>query len=482
MAAPFLFDAWGKGAGSTFVVPTGMPTLPILPRRIISPGVVETDIDAVAACYIANAARITAGETWVSTTGNDTTGNGSFANPYATLTKAARTTLGPSVITARGGTYDVFFMNDAQVSQGGGAKLTHIRPAPGETVRIKTPGDSLTGKTFTLVGNGVYKTAIASLNNVFNVTRSDIEDEWDYPSRFHYYATVDELLATGSGFFWDTVARELYLAWPGYNINSIAEVLTAYYQLPVTDRSQISNQNTPLLFDAAEGDLILDGVNLNCETRAQAPDIFQTQLWMQGVTQQFCNTVGIQAAGTYLVTYDNAIHATNSDNILYDLTSDLGILIYSFGQEVNNVCTMAGDRQSGRNTVDNCNGSSAHVGDICRLGGLYAQSFGGLFVDRADVDNHPFYEWCVGSVTQGSTDLTGGRGWGFAYQVVGGTNQVRNVWLDTCSSSDQPVADLQTTLTGSGSSLNVKLFNCDLPVQSQSGNSTVSSYNRSSPG
>jgi len=115
-----------------------------------------------------------AAEVYVSSTGNDTTGNGTSSNPYATITKALPLISGGDTIYCQGSITDSFTI-PASVAGSAGAPTT-ITTAPSQTCSIDG-GGALNNAVITIATNANYIT-ISNLS-LTNARLYGILLDWD---------------------------------------------------------------------------------------------------------------------------------------------------------------------------------------------------------------------------------------------------------------------------------------------------------------
>lgn len=424
-----------------FVKPSALPTLPIELVSIASQGVAVTDMSAVDACYAYNTALgtiITAGEVWVATDGNDTTGNGTEGNPYLTVRKAVQITAGlPAIVNVKAGSYDVTAMQlrNTDTSQLAGAALKHVRAAPGvdkSLVKFICTGPDVTTQAWVLDSGNIWSTVLAGTTLPFKVMFSGASDLFGYPMRLFKFADLAALQADGSeGWAWNNATRTLYVSIGGPSVEANKAQLDARFTLS-NGFARININNAPILFE----NITFDGINIRTLNVAQAPAVFQSQMWFQSCDLLWQPTSAIVSGGGYTVVDDIAGHAFDGDFVLHN-SIEQGLV--PFGMEINARSTYAGD-YGFSGALENSNGSSSHFGHVCRFGGVHRNTFGACVGDVANIDDGDYTSWNAGMDCRDASDSE--RGYGFQISVNTGSNRRRTVYLDTCHSEGQPRADI----------------------------------------
>ena len=458
----------GGGGGRGFVVPSGMGTPLIMPVRYISPGNVQCDKSIVAACYDYNASIIVAGERYVSPSGSDAN-PGTFGSPYLTLNHALRNTLGSTRIYLMAGAYTPNTgPRNGDTSQPAGGRLLHVSPAPGvdpASVVIRVTGDDLTTNTWTLTSGTVYETTISGSTGVTQVTRADILGSDGFPLGLRSYTSVANLEAGGTGYYWDSAGRKLYVALAGANVNTNKAVLKGYYNNGSDSRFYI--QSAPIMFENCN----MEGVYFLTGNAASQP---QNQVWISG----------------------GRLDRGMSDQALYGSLSVVGDGLIINGTKTGDNWKGFSAQQGYACTVYCINLRSSNAGAIDTLGtpttsngfaahGTGGKSFvyGGTFDYNAGpnisltggasvTDNH----WLVGVKTVDAVPNGGGTA-DCGYDISNNTSGNITAWLDSCV-DESSTYDLQANRSA-GTNV-IYLHNSPLPDRTGSG-ATISEYVRSAP-
>lgn len=456
--------------GGVFTVPSAMGTPLILPEAMLRQGYVKTNKTIVQACYDYNASIIAAGATWLSPSGNDTTGDGSEGNPFQTLNKVLRNYLGPTRIYLKAGAYTPNTgPRNGDTSQPSGGRLLHVSPAPGvdpADVVIRVTGPTLSSVTWTLTSGTVYETACAASTRCRQVTRADILGSDGYPLGLREYSSVATLEAGGTGFWHDTAGAKLYVALNGSNVESNKAILKGYYDDGANSRFYI--RSAPLLLDRCN----MEGVWIVSDNAASQP---QNQIWISGGRMDRPGTDNAQAGSLSVVGDGLIINGTRNGDNWKGFAPSQGIACINYCINLDSSNAGAVDVLAAGTTF---NGFAAHGtgGKSFVYGGTFDYN-AGPNISLTGLAGLTDYHWVVGAKTIDSVAVGGGAAdCGFA--ITNATTGHLTAWLDSCVDEGSQY-DLQSTNTSTGSTT-INLHNSPLPDRTGSG-ATIQNYERHTP-
>lgn len=458
-----------KSRGGAFAVPSGMGTPLILPEAILRRGYVKTNKSIVAACYDYNASIITAGARYISPSGSDSN-PGTEAQPYLTLNRALRDTLGSTRIYLKAGAYAPNTgPRNGDTSQPAGGRLLHVSPAPGvdpADVVIRVTGDDLTTNTWTLTSGTVYETTISGSTGVTQVTRADILGSDGFPLGLRSYTSVANLEAGGTGYYWDSAARKLHVALAGWNVETNKAILKGYYNNGSDSRIYV--QSAPILFENCN----FEGVYFVSANAASQP---QNQIWISG--GRLDRGMADQAlTGCLSVIGDGLIinGTKTGDNWKgFSTSQGFGCTIYCINL-----------RSSNAGAVDTLGTPSTANGFAMHGTGGKSFVYGGTFDYNAGPNisltggaSVTDYHWLVGVKTVDAVPVGGGAN-DCGYGIANGTSGNITAWLDSCVDEGSQY-DLFAEDTSTGTTT-INLHNSPLPDRTGSG-ATISDYARHTP-
>lgn len=361
---------------------------------------------------------MTGSTTWVSTTGNDGTGIGSYVQPYLTIDKAIRTTAS-GLVHVMPGSYDStgFRYTD---TQGDRPKMI---VAPFGGVTIKVDGDALSGETFTdRSGSGqpyIYEATLGTANHVIRVLNSTQLDKLGLPTPMPYQASLTELNTVGFGWWYDSATQKIYIRDGVSNVNTNKANYTAVYAT--------GGDNSLLVYSTK---LYLENITLQkyiFVLKVSGQDV--PECWMKNCTVQYAASNSRNVSGGGMYSQGCVYYRSTADHANYNTA--LGTTAY--GVEINDLTYFAGDPDTftieagaqANNPVTTGaikNSSSNHDGHVVRINGTHDGSFGPVI---ADTDGS--YSWNLG-VSTGYSFATGASKYGW---IVQGASA--KAWLDGCS-------------------------------------------------
>ena len=416
------------------VAPPGLPALPIMPVLVRGFGVVQISTDATTA-FLRKYPAVMAGPiAYVETWGSDTTGAlNDETKPFLTFAKAVRQTAATIIRFGPGR----FAMDDYRFGDtgAGAAKLVMAR-FPGFTTFTATLlGDDLATLTWTATSGqtGVWQAGLpaAVAGNVGSVDRvltTLAPDARGFPSRLLRFASVAALQTAGTGWYYDSAAKIIYIAMAGSSVQANRATLKALY-LNAASTSRCLVYGSRIAFDG----IYFDGCQIQ-----QLENIggLANEHWLNNCTM-FASPYGGYANGVNggtCIASNVRIHASGSDGFNYNWSSAGAGGNMALGVEASCYVTDAGDAMGfGTGISSNNNGSSTHEGYVARFGSIYEGSFGPDIADTS-VTGIPSISWQVGCIARNGHSAGNPVGWGFygmngATAVSAGT---RLAWLDTC--------------------------------------------------
>lgn len=399
--------------------------------------------------------------------GDDTTGDGSFATPYATYSKAIRDVAASTVILFPGVYEPVSLIKGTHAGAVGFRRV--IAPYGGVIFRYSGAGIDPQSATWTAtVGSGglVYELDCSALGaaqfpaRVLRLTRTD---RWGKPERFTVYESVAELVALGSaslGFYYDPAVEKLYVNYLGLNVESSKAQLDVLWT-DSAGNTRIFHQGVFVMY---QGEFLFYGVGFETVDDGALTDSW---LYMDGGDKWIdifgTNQAGIRVQGGVLFANRLRIHATTLDGINGNPSSDSlqGLIVLN-----NFVISKAGDSTTfGTDEDQNRQAISAHGGcHIVACGGVCAESWGQDIADT-NTTGYDSVSMYFGVVCQdGEIPLSTGFG---AYDIGDGS---RTMYLDNCQTDGEDVS-----LEASGAA--VYTFNCLFDgLTSTNAGGTVTAY------
>lgn len=396
-----------------------------------------------------HSALLGSGVTWVDPVNGLDTNTGTISAPVKTLGYACRT-LAPSQIYCVPGVYEPFeFRNtDAQ-----GAKLK-ILTALGPCV-IRNAADDPTTATWTADGTfpNVYWMPLTPANKavlaVLDTGRLDADGQ---PLPLRKGASVSAANSAGEGWYHDDAADRLYVRFMGAaNVNNAA--IKGRLRIITGDATtKVMVYGAKLAF---EGDWRLEGAYLQpLVNGAVQPSLFMECHESTTPTVSYCLSHGMDALGSISYLQGVWMHRNQGDNFHYTDSGGLGCSAV----EINCKGTQAGDFETTQTAAATNNGSSIHLaGNIVRINGQYLRNYGPDVVDTGTGKS-----WNVGTVA-GPARPSGNA---FGLYTTG-----PEMFLDTCSSRDQPQGDIAATAGGV-----LKLFATSYRTSSTAGGGSIVSY------
>ncbi len=364
----------------------------------------------IADVFNANYGALISGvSTFVSTTGNDTTGTGSFGAPFATLAKALRNTVNGNIYLLPG-TYD---LSDYRYTDSNGSKPKRIIGL-GKGVKLRIAGDDIAAATWTANGTypSVYETTLSTSNIPVRILDSRIVDKDGEPIPIAMAALEDEVEATAlaavngqlRAWWVNKVTKKLYFRNGGENINSAKANFRAAYGLASTRDNRILLYATISYWENLE----IDGYFQLLEQAGQTVP----QVWAKDVVFRYCRSDGVLNTGGHYRMQNCGVIRGNQDGFKINngIVRATGIEIDCWTKAMGDAATFDFNNayvgswpvtQQAYNPAAtgtlNKNGSSDHTGDVIRIhtrpGLLYDSSAGPSIADTAGSKS-----WNVGIV------------------------------------------------------------------------------------
>ena len=348
--------------------------------------------------------------------GNDSTGSGTYASPWATIDKALRSSASGE-IHVMPGTYDStgFRYTD---TQGDRPKML-VAPFGGVTIR--TPGDTISSATWTANGTypNVWETTLSTTNWVTRVLHAGRLDRFGLPTPLPRRASLAELDGAGIGWYYDAATRKLAVRHHAESVNTVTKAsLSAVYAT--------SGDNQLLIYSTK---LYIEGITL-----LQYPYVLHAagqatpECWLRNCTVRYAESHSrtVQGGGCY--SQGGTYYRSTADHANYNSADG----ITAYGVEIGDTTAFAGDPDtygSGAtqpnnpiSTGQNKNGSSNHDGFVVRINGSHSDSYGPCIADTAGS-----YSWGLG-VTTGTSYATGASWFGWLTQ-----GSTARAWLDACA-------------------------------------------------
>lgn len=446
-------------------VPAGLPTLPMTLMRVENERVVIDPRDAIAAALAYNAAICNAGIYYVKpSTGNDTTGDGSAGNPWATVAKAMRTATGSAsrVRMLEDCVIPSFDLRSTDASQS--SQQFKWLDGNGYNVIIRDTGPDLTAQTWTVDGTNTncYKATlgVSGSAQITRVLRTDQLDGYGYTKQLAKYTSAAALNAgSGDGWYWDNSGKVLWIKiGAGTNVESQKSILKGLY-LNSAGTSRI------IVYGASLGlsGIRLEGVQIvHIDAGGRRPEI-----WLHNVTQLWANGKGadMTQSGWYIAT-DSTVYASQHDavNAFAKSATGKGLVLTA-----NCSFIRAGD-QSVFPADATLQGTSAHGGSHhVGWGNRYLENNGQGVADTCAASEDDI-TWLVGCYASGYPAGTSIGNFLFGSAAASAS---RKVYLDACRSFN---ATSGTDLTVS---TNATVYTHACAFRSVSG--TVTDYSPASP-
>lgn len=349
---------------------------------------------------------MTGGITYVNgKTGSDTAGTGAtWAHAFRTIDKALRETNSGEIHLWPG----QYQSTGYRVGDTHGDRPKMLR-APFGGVTITTPGDRLSDASS--IPNARYPTVmetwLSTPNHVVRLLSSAL-DEFGAPWPIPRYNDVEEVEASGYGWWYDAASKTLFT-----RLDSLAGVSAVYAvggdnSLVITSRLYLEN-------------ITLDVYPFVIGAKAEC--------WMRGCTIRYSEAAGVQVSGGRSYSQDCILYRNKGDLYNYDGVSPCGAELFSLGAYPGDPDTFGRGVSQPSNllsTAQNKNVSSAHSGSVVRIGCKYYEAFGPVV---ADTDGS--YSWHIacdysrslatgasryGSITQGPS----AKAWFDGCTVAGG--------------------------------------------------------------
>jgi len=195
-------------------------------------------------------------EIHVATSGNNSTGDGSIVNPFATIQHALdQSTVGDTVLI-HAGTYHESVEYFQQAPTSSQAYTTIKSAGDGEVIMDGTDSTTLSASAWTDEGNNVYSAPLNSLNNETYYVG------FDGDRLFKYFSLIDLqnlIYGTDGGFYSEASSQKVYAKFPGNaSVNG--------HQMTVSNL-----KNAMVMYDVFN--LVIDGitfVNFNSAEHANA--------------------------------------------------------------------------------------------------------------------------------------------------------------------------------------------------------------------
>lgn len=406
------------------------------------------------------------------------------ATPCKTLTYCFINCTATNIVGVATGIFDTFgFSSSSSV------RTTHRLTFTGPAV-IRTSGTNFpdpSAMTFTATGTpSVYSATIGTLTGSAFVQRFMYGDTFEtgtglnsrmplYPSQAALQAASGANPSTVQGWYFDTAAKTLYVAFFGLNVNSFKTKFLAYYGDTNGD-STLSINGSVVLFIDSPYSVTLDGVSIQANNIGGSDPTVLIE--GRGVFRvQYAIGNGIHTAGGFYYFDGIDTEASQADNLNHDPSS---IGTESMVIRSNSKSFFAGDTVTfGTGVSNNRNATSAHGGvNVIQAGNSDGYSWGPNVADTTTA-GYTSLSWYVGEET---TQVVDGAdaGIGF-YDSTGASNAFRLAWIDSATTI-QEVDALHAEAAGSAT-VAVKTTNNALnliPVIIGSG-ASVTPYTRSSP-
>lgn len=293
--------------------------------------------------------------------------------------------------------------------------------------------------TFTASGN-IWVANIAALPAGATIQRVSYSDTYDPGTgnltRFPLYASQAALNtaaggAPGSTFGWfmDTAAKNLYVAFFGNNVNTNKAKLRVYYTNANGDAGIVMLGGVFFFLDTTYA-LNLDGVNIQAyNSGASSPTVL---IEGRGMIRQFVPPGnGTHSNGAFVYVSGMDCEAPDGDCWNFDPGLTTNAVAMSIGHNLKG--WYAGDLATFGNPrgTNNYNGWSAHggVNDIV-AGSSFGKNFGPNIANTV-LPGFNNSSWLVGIETVTASDgASPGIG---IFGTVGQPSAVRNAWVDTCA-------------------------------------------------
>lgn len=399
-----------------------------------------SSMTAIEAALVENADIANAGVYYVKpSTGSD--GNdGSEGSPFATVSKAMRTATGAAsrVAMLEDCVIEPFDLRANDASQTT-AQLKWL-DANGYDVTIRVSGPALSAQTWTQDGTytNCYKATLSVGTNgqVTRVLNTATADDYGYDTPLRKYASESALNGgSDAGWYWDNTGKVLWV-----NIGADFEAAKADYRALYLNSGGTSRI---FVYGAALGlsGIKLEGVQVVVrDNSGRRPEV-----WMHDCDSLYPTATGVDVIGWAVMT-QNFHYGSENDACNGFQASAVGD---SLIQAVNSQFVRAGDRRT-YDLNGTKQGISAH-------GGCNRISFGCSYVEcngqgTADTTTNLLNNrsWLRGdSVTGGAADVISHN-----YAFGGSTTGSREVWMDSCTSTDPGGNDLQINADATVHTLN----------------------------
>jgi hypothetical protein len=449
--------------------------LPFLPVRVNGPGNVTLSRTASEAFIAANPGAGAAGAggnvAYVSPTGGapGTAALNDRTKPYS-LAYALQNLNVQRIIALDG----VYAATDFRYTYAfGGVKKLVMAENPGGAIMRVASSDDLTTKTFTATAGrpniwqttytGNYGQTVDSGGGAYaaiqRLCRTDIVDEWGYPTRFLRCYTLAALDAVTRGYYVDSATKTVYVKWDSADANTFKGALKPYW-LDGSNNARVLLYGAEMCWDG----WVFDGVNFAMLHTATLRPV----LWLNSCSILFTVSYGINDYGSaagHVYASNLRIHGTEADGINLNYNSTFGNSgRLALGNSwISNSGDFAGCGAAG---TTNKQSLSSHGGQYAAFGCTFDSDYGEGVADTS-TDPNSNESWYVGCVAKRGSTLAGSTGFAFYGSGTAGSRN-RKVWLDSCAVSGSITVPLR--LDGLASAVS---YNCPTLTAVVSGGSVA---------